>query len=186
MTQAELPAVPEQPLPDRLSSLVTDNFQFVWRVLRRIGSKEWADDATQQTFVVAANKVDQIQPGCERAYLFHTAIRVAAHMRRSCARRREVPEEEASDVHDPHPCPDDLTDRMSRRKMLDEILDAMPDDQRSVFVLFELEGISMHEIAPMLGLPVGTVASRLRRARDTFHTEAKRLRARLEFQGGAR
>jgi RNA polymerase sigma-70 factor (ECF subfamily) len=45
-----------------------------------------------------------------------------------------------------------------------------------VFVLYELEGLSMAEIAGLLELPPGTVASRLRRAREEFHAQARRLR----------
>ena len=50
----------------------------------------------------------------------------------------------------------------------DEVLDVMPIDLRTVFVLFELEGMSTVEIAPVLGIPVGTASSRLRRAREEF------------------
>jgi len=60
----------------------------------------------------------------------------------------------------------------------------MPAELREVFVLFELEGLRSTEIAPLLGLPVGTVASRLRRAREAFHLQAKRARARTA-RGGA-
>jgi RNA polymerase sigma-70 factor, ECF subfamily len=48
------------------------------------------------------------------------------------------------------------------------VLDAMPIELRAVFVLFELEGMTSPEIAAISGLPPGTVASRLRRARERF------------------
>jgi RNA polymerase sigma-70 factor (ECF subfamily) len=62
--------------------------------------------------------------------------------------------------------------------VLDGILDAMPMDLRTVFTLFELEAMTMVEIAQVLSIPAGTVASRLRRGREIFHAEAKRLRER--------
>jgi RNA polymerase sigma-70 factor (ECF subfamily) len=63
------------------------------------------------------------------------------------------------------------------RALLDRVLDGMPDDLRTVFVLFVLEGTSTPEIAALLGLPSGTVASRLRRAREAFHDIARRIQA---------
>jgi RNA polymerase sigma-70 factor (ECF subfamily) len=70
--------------------------------------------------------------------------------------------------------------------LLDEVLDAMTMDLRTVFVLFELEELPTAEIARLLEIPVGTAASRLRRAREEFHVLAKRVRARLSFRGGPR
>jgi RNA polymerase sigma-70 factor (ECF subfamily) len=72
------------------------------------------------------------------------------------------------------PAPDECVDQKRLREWLDEVLSAMPDDLRAVFVLFELEELSSQEIARHLELPVGTVASRLRRARDVFSQLAAR------------
>jgi RNA polymerase sigma-70 factor (ECF subfamily) len=65
--------------------------------------------------------------------------------------------------------------------LLQGILDGMSDDQRTVFVLAELEETSVREIAALLALPLGTVSSRLRAARESFATEVKRLSAREAF-----
>jgi RNA polymerase sigma-70 factor (ECF subfamily) len=164
----------------RLQAIVAANFQFIYRVLRRMLPADQADDATQQTFVVAARK-----PGRERAYLCKTAIGVAAHLRRSVARRREAPGDPALDEREgPYPTPEEAAEESVRLRLLDEVLSGLPLDLRTVFVLFELEGLPTAEIATALELPAGTVASRLRRAREEFHERAKRLRARLAFEGG--
>ncbi|MDX2091773.1 MAG: sigma-70 family RNA polymerase sigma factor [Kofleriaceae bacterium] len=63
------------------------------------------------------------------------------------------------------PSPAEVADRQRARAVLDRILDAMDDDLRAVFVLYELEELTMSEIANTLELTPGTVASRLRRAR---------------------
>jgi RNA polymerase sigma-70 factor (ECF subfamily) len=63
------------------------------------------------------------------------------------------------------------------RKLLDAFLEELPEDTRTVFVLFELEGMTMAAIAETLALPAGTVASRLRRGRDEFHAATKRFQA---------
>ncbi len=168
----------------RLRALATDQFQFVYRVLRRLLPPDAVDDATQRTFMITAAKIDQVAIGAERAWLFQTAVRVALHARRSQARRCEVEEDAALDIADTGARPDDAADRAARVKMLDWVLDHMAEDLRTVFVLFELEEMPSTDIAPLLDLPVGTVASRLRRAREEFHAQAKRLRSRLEFEGG--
>jgi RNA polymerase sigma-70 factor (ECF subfamily) len=62
--------------------------------------------------------------------------------------------------------------------VLDEILEAMPMDLRTVLVLFELEQMTKGEVAALLEIPVGTAVSRLRRAREEFKLAAKRRLAR--------
>jgi RNA polymerase sigma-70 factor, ECF subfamily len=59
--------------------------------------------------------------------------------------------------------------------MLDRVLDQMETDLRTVFVLYEFEELNMAEIASALGIPQGTVASRLRRARADFRQRVSRL-----------
>lgn len=164
-----------------LPALVEEHADFVWRSLRRLGVPEaTSDDATQQVFVVAQQKIEQILVGRERAFLFSVAMNVAAHVRRSLARRREVQDDDALDRIDPAPLPDAQLDDRRARALLDEVLDAMDLDLRTVFVMFELEEMTMTEIAEILAIPQGTVASRLRRARDDFHRQAQRVRARVE------
>ena len=76
---------------DRVRALVDDNFNFIWRYLRGLGVPESeVDDATQQVFVVASQKVASIEPGSERSFLVGTAHGVAANARRADARRRAI------------------------------------------------------------------------------------------------
>jgi RNA polymerase sigma-70 factor (ECF subfamily) len=167
--------------PEDLPSLVESHADFVWRSLRRLGVPEGgADDATQQVFMIVAQKIGAVVCGKEKSFLFSVAMNVASHVRRSAARRREDPSEAAEDVVDPAPLPDAALDERRARVLLDEVLDAMPIELRTAFVLFELEEMTMHEIAEVLGVPQGTVASRLRRAREEFHKQAQRVRARVE------
>jgi RNA polymerase sigma-70 factor (ECF subfamily) len=168
--------------------MVRDHLDFTWRSLRRLGlTPDGADDAAQRVFVVASERLSDIQPGCEKAFLFNTAVRVASSARRTYARRREVLEgDDAPDAADPAPPADELLDRHRARALLEEALLDMPMETRSVFVLFELEQMTMVEIAKTLEIPEGTVASRLRRARQEFQEWVKRFRAKSQGRGGAR
>jgi RNA polymerase sigma-70 factor (ECF subfamily) len=176
------------PRAERLAVMAADNFQFIWRSLRRLGvAPPMVDDAAQQVFEVASRRLSEIELGRERAFLFKTAIFVAAEARRAAARRRSHDAGEVLDqVLDGRPNPEEASDWAKKRALLDAVLDAMAEDTRSVFVLFELEELPLAEIAELLEVPRGTVASRLRRAREEFQAEVKRLRARLEFVGAVR
>jgi RNA polymerase sigma-70 factor (ECF subfamily) len=162
----------------RLGAIVSDNFDFIWRSLRRLGvPAAEVDDCAQQVFWVASRKLGAISIGSERAFLFSTALRVASDARRSRGRRREVPEDDAVQPTDPGPRPDEVADQKRARAVLDDVLAMMTLELRAVFVLFELEEMSTPEIADLLEIPTGTVASRLRRAREEFQKIVTRVRA---------
>jgi RNA polymerase sigma-70 factor (ECF subfamily) len=164
----------------RLRQIVEGNFDFIWRSLRGLGvPAASADDAAQQVFWIASQKLGAIAPGAERSFLFATARGIASNIRRSLARGREVYDEDVMAKHmDPSPSPEQTAASREARRLLDWFLDGLPEDLRTVFMLFELEGLSMAAIAEVLGLPPGTVASRLRRAREDFDAAVKRFRAR--------
>jgi RNA polymerase sigma-70 factor, ECF subfamily len=153
----------------RIEGLVHLHFDAIWRSLRRLGVPDGAlDDAAQQVFLVAARRLDTIDPAGEKAYLLGIAVRVASDARRTTARRREVSDERAHEHVDPRPSPEELVDRKRARQLLDRILETMPMDLRAAFTMFEIEGMSAPEVASALGIPLGTASSRLRRAREQF------------------
>lgn len=169
---SETLAAPAQPLV--LKSLVTEHLDFVWRSLRRFGVPAAdVDDATQQVFLIANDKLSRINPGSERSFLVGVATRVASHVRRSYHRREAAELRLSVNPHEATPNPEELTQRLEARALLDRVLDGMPEDLRAVFVLFELEELSIDQTASLLLLPRGTVATRLRRAREVFHEQAK-------------
>ena len=160
--------------PRRLAEMFQHHYDIVWRVLRRRGlSPPRADDATQEVFIVASRKLAQIPIGNERAFLCGTALRVASTVRRSAEFRRESVSAEddlgTTLVASEQPSGEELLDQRKARAALDAILASLGEELQVVFVLFELEGLTMSEIAITLGIPPGTVASRLRRARELFH-----------------
>jgi RNA polymerase sigma-70 factor (ECF subfamily) len=188
---AEAPA-PTQGLPvstpaereARLRGLVDQHLDLVARVLRNAGTPEAdVDDEVQRTFIVAAKRLDEVRQGAEKSFLVQVALHLAAHARRTLARRREVRAEEAPEPIDNIKTPDALSEQHRLRQMLDRLLNQMDRDLRAVFVLYEFEEMTMAEIADTLALPRGTVASRLRRARAEFRTRVRALEAVPETKG---
>lgn len=161
---------------DRLQALVGDHHDFVWRSLRRLGVPSGdVDDACQQVFLVAYRRLSGIAPRSERSFLFQTAVRVASDWRRGHKRRGEQATVELGELPDGAANPEELIDERRARALLDRVLGAMPMQLRAVFVLFELEEMTMSEIATLTEIPAGTVASRLRRARAAFQETVKRV-----------
>jgi RNA polymerase sigma-70 factor, ECF subfamily len=176
--EVPLPRADERADRERLARLLRDEFRSVWRLVRRFGvPSASADDAAQEVFIIAARRLGEIEIGGERRYLFGIAIRVAANARRALAKRPEQADTDALiDAQSHTPLSDALLDQKRMRELSDSVLDAMSLELRTAFVLFELEGFSVPEIAELLEIPTGTVASRLRRAREIFQTVAARLK----------
>jgi RNA polymerase sigma-70 factor (ECF subfamily) len=172
------PKITESVPPQRVRQVVDTYFDFIWRSLRRLGVPEAnVDDGAQQVFVIAANKLAAVAPEGERGFLFAIALRVAADERRTRRRRPEVAIGDAP-LSDETPLADELLEQRQARDLIDSMLESMPLELRTVFVLFEMEDLTTIEIANLLELPMGTVASRLRRAREAFQEEITRFKAR--------
>jgi RNA polymerase sigma-70 factor (ECF subfamily) len=158
---------------------------FVWRLLRRVGlSRPDADDAAQQVFLVASRRLPELQAGRERSFLYGTAVRIAANLRRGLRRRRESPEEAAPEQLDATEQPDELLERRRARAFLDELLEQLPAELRRVLVLAEIEQLTLASIAELEQIPPGTAASRLRRAREAFRRLLEAEQHRNPFQRG--
>ena len=157
----------------RLRRVVSEHFEVLWRFLRRLGiSESDTDDAIQEVVLVLARKLDQVEVGCERSFVLSTAFRVASGFRRAWRRRREVDDAELAELESPDLDPEALAEKQRLRGVLQRVLNDLPIELRAVFVLYELEELTMAEIASTLELPPGTVASRLRRSREQFESLA--------------
>ena len=135
---------------------------------RVLGHSADVDDAFQATFLVLLRKANAVrEPGALGNWLYGVAVRTATHLKAQAGRRRTLPLEAGAEV--PAPTADDRADLLSA---LDQELALLPDRYRIVLVLCELEGHTLRRAAEVLGVPPGTVASRLARGRRTL---ARRL-----------
>ena len=172
------------PTDSRLVLLIQEQFGFVWRLLRRFGVPESdANDAAQQVFIAVSQRLDDVRSGSERAFLFSTALHVGSRARRDRSRKREDFGVDLDAQPASAPSPEELIDRRRARELLDALLEEMPLELRVVFVLYEIEQLTSSEIAEVVGVPLGTVASRLRRAREDFGARVARVEARRNFGG---
>ena len=151
----------------RVGRIFRDNYRLVWRLLRRLGvNHDEVEDAVQQVFLIVAERLDDVRSTSERSFVYGTAIRVASNHRRRAAREALA---DSLDGHiSPLPNPSELADHKRAREVLDLILSRMTEELRVAYVLFEIEGFTTPEIAELTGVPLGTAASRLRRARESF------------------
>jgi len=185
-SRAAEPVLPDAQPSHRIASMVAKHHGQVWRSLRRLGVAEAdADDASQQVFLVAHRRLADIVPENEQSFLLQTALRVAAEFRRSRRRRREDYVDELPVLVDTSASPEELADRRRACAMLDRVLESLPMDLRNVFVLFDLEELSTAEVSSVLHLPKGTVASRLRRARELFRENVSRMSTPSSYRYGA-
>ena len=168
--------------PADFDELVHQHLDFVWRSLRRFGlSDSDADDASQQVFMIAARQLAEIPPGRERAFLYGTARRIAANARRAHRRRREAPGELAEELRAFGALPDERVELERAAALLDDLLGHLPEELRRVLILADLEEATVPVIAELEAIPVGTAASRLRRARAAFAKLLERVARRNPF-----
>lgn len=157
---------------------------FVANFLHRLGAQQAEiDDLVQEVFLVAHRRGGFVEDGRARptTWLAEIAIRVASVSRRSKRRSREQPDQDT--VVDAKSSEVDPAHAAETREALDRVqaaLDSLDDERRAIFVLFELEGEPCSAIAASFDIPVGTVYSRLHKARKQFKEAHARLLARSQ------
>lgn len=166
----ELSGALDKSHPAGLAELFDEHAPFLVRVVTRmLGTQDRAEDVVQRTFLTAHRK--GLPPGSAdhgRAWLYRVAMNEVRHERRSWARRLLL--RQALDA-EPWPESTNQEEGLLRRQTAERVRAAvamLPEKQREVFVLYELEDLSGSEIAALLGVPENTVWSRLRLARKRF------------------
>jgi RNA polymerase sigma-70 factor (ECF subfamily) len=157
------------------TQVFAENAPYVWRALRRLGVREAdVEDVCQEVFLVVHRRLDDFEGRASiRTWLYGICLRAAASYRRRPHRLREEIASTPPEESIPAPQDDDL-ERKRALARLDVALDELDDDKRAVFVLYELEQLSMAEIAEATGCPVQTAYSRLHAARRLVEASLSR------------
>jgi RNA polymerase sigma-70 factor (ECF subfamily) len=155
--------------------LFREHHAFVWRNARRLGcADDWVDDATQEVFLVAARRLHELSAEFNvRGWLFGIVFRVVQRMHRDRARySARIQRYGATRATEHAPSVEGASEAA---RQLRELLLQLDESRRVIIILVELEGMTSAETAALLGIPQGTVDTRLRAAR-------KQLQAILEHQ----
>jgi len=151
-----------------LAALYRAHAGFVWRVVRRMGIDEAAaEDVVQEVFLVARRRLPDYEGrGAPTSWLYAIARGVAANHRRGEARAQR----RLRVVSGPAPLasPEEVVGRANAAERVRRFLAQLDPDQREVFVLADVEGMSGPEIASALGIKLNVGYSRLRLARRKF------------------
>jgi len=170
--------------PDAFRELVERSHETVFRLAAALlGDRDEAADVTQETYVRAWERLGELRdPAAVTGWLCRIARNVARDRRGSWWARIRAPldaatERRAAASEPPAPTPHDALEAREAAGAVQRALRLLPEKHRAVLVLREVEGMSYDEIALALGVPVGTVESRLHRARAGL---ARRLGQRPE------
>jgi RNA polymerase sigma-70 factor (ECF subfamily) len=144
---------------------------FVWRALRSLGvSDKDVDDQCQEVFVVVHRRRGDFEGRSSlRTWLYSICIRKAAAYRRRPL--REIGDGAVPDSPSSSPGPFERAARLEARAHLDEVVAMLDDDKRAVFVLYEIEELTMAEVADAIGCPLQTAFSRLHAARKIVESK---------------
>lgn len=167
-----------------LDDIYREHFAFVWRSVKRLGVRDASlDDVVQEVFVIVHRRLGEFEGRSSiRTWLFGIALRVARDHKRGAARKDADGAVDPDTLQAQAPSPSESLEKAEAVRLLYAILDEMDDERREVFVMAELEQMTMPDIAGMLGLNVNTAYARLRAARQTFESALARRRAQDEWR----
>lgn len=179
--QADPDATPEARGPLALPEIYRDHVDYVWRLARSLGvPPDAAEDLTQDVFLCVHDRLHTFnKDGSMRAWLFGITRNLVLHDRRRYARRERklaaLPTPDAPDT-----TPDTTLKLQHAAELMQSFLDQLDLDKRLVYLHAEIEEMTADEISETLAIPVGTVYSRLRAARQKLEQFRQRFQARSD------
>ncbi|MBC7172050.1 MAG: sigma-70 family RNA polymerase sigma factor [Polyangiaceae bacterium] len=152
--------------PVEFAAIFREHAPYAMRLAHRLGVADAdLDDLCQEVFLTVHRRLPEYEGrGSMRSFVFGICVRVAANYRRRAFRRKEVPSERPPE-RGSSDGPAEALDRKAALHALDRALATLGDDHRAVFVLFEIEELTMNEVAEAVGCPLKTAYSRLYAAR---------------------
>ena len=177
------PGSGEVPQVRSFEKVYEDSFDFVWRSARRLGvSTDAIEDLVQEVYVIVHRQLCGFEGRSTlKTWLYGIVLRVVREQRRRDCRanaRRRSNRDDGEPERDERALPDEQLAQAQAARMLEGILNEMPIERREVFVMTELEQMTIPEVAAVTGARENTVYSRLRLAREDFERSVARRRAR--------
>jgi RNA polymerase sigma-70 factor (ECF subfamily) len=169
-TEAPRTAAP-RPGIESFPEIFQQHARFLWRTLMNLGvPSHEAQDLCQEVMLTVHRRLPEFDGRSLRGWLYGICVRVASDYRRSARVRREVPHAEVPDAG----LAADQAEHLERNRRLNRVLSALErlsEDKRAAFVLYEVEELTLAEISEALGVPLQTVYSRIKSARDALRVE---------------
>ena len=160
--------------PLAAATLVRATQSDVWRLCAALVDRDGADDLTQETYLRAFGSLDRFAGRSSvRTWLLSIARRVCADALRSRRRRRLTLVREAADLE--LLAPEGSLDAVGEGASVTDLLERLAPDRREAFVLTQLLGLSYAEAADVAECPVGTIRSRVARARADLLSSLARV-----------
>ena len=172
-SEASHSAMP-RPAATGFPEIFQQHARFLWRTLMNLGvpSRE-AQDLCQEVMIIVHRRLPDFDGQSLRGWLYGICVRVASDYRRSAPARREIPHGE---VPESGAAPDQLEqlDRRAERQRLMRALERVGEEKRAALVLYEVEELTLAEVSEALGVPLQTVYSRIKAARQELRRELTR------------
>ncbi len=163
--------------PPSMRTVFDEHARYVIRTLRHLGVREAdVEDVAQDVFVTVHRKLPEFEGRSKlRTWLYSICLRVASdHRRRAYVVREHVTDSPPVDTGERTGNEADTS--LESRAFVQELLAELDDDKRAVLVLYEIEGLTMREVADVVGCPLQTAYSRLHAARDLLRAAWERSR----------
>lgn len=158
-----------------MRTVFDEHARYVIRTLRHLGIKDAdVDDVAQEVFVTVHRKLPEFEGRSKlRTWLYAICLRVASdHRRRAYMVRERVTDSPRNDTGERRG--DEPDTHVESRAFVQQLLDGLDEDKRVVLVLYEIEGLTMREVAEVVGCPLQTAYSRLHAARDLLRVAWER------------
>src|SRR6478609_6254910 len=160
-----LPAVAPSARESSFSEIFQQQSRFLWRTLINLGVPSCdAQDVCQEVMLTVHRRLPDFDGRALRGWLYGICVRFASDYRRSARVRREVPTESLPEAAQES----ELPELVDRARSLKRTLDALDEAKRAAFVLYEVEELTLAEVAEALGVPLQTAYSRIKAAREAL------------------
>jgi RNA polymerase sigma-70 factor (ECF subfamily) len=167
--------VTEQAPAYAFAEIFREHARYLWRALLGLGVRPSdVDDVCQEVFLVVHRRLPEFDGGALRSWLYAICLRVASEYRRSARVRREVTVDDLPETQAPPRQVDAVHTRELSVRLL-SALERLDEEKRQAFVLYEIQELTLREVAEALGCPMQTAYSRLQAARAVVRSDFVRI-----------